>query len=157
MPSSDTSLPRDDETAIRAIMARHAAAWNAHDMDALVADVAPEVVWINVVGMRWEGREQVRRAHEALHRAPMFAHSRVHEVSVDLRPVAPDLVIGISRTAMEGAGPTPDGRPYPAGGSIMTLLYRRDRGIWRIAHAHNTNVDATAAPYDPSRARVDAG
>ena len=57
---------------------------------------------------------------------------------------------------MEGAGPTPDGQPYPAGGSIMTLLFRRDEGIWRIAHAHNTNVDAAAAAHDPGRARVDA-
>ncbi|WP_174291082.1 SgcJ/EcaC family oxidoreductase [Sphingomonas bacterium] len=145
------ALSPDDEAALHAVMARHAAAWNAHDMAALVADMAADVGWINVVGMQWTGREQVRRAHEALHRT-MFATSRLTQMSLELRAVADGLALGINRTMMEGAGPTPDGRPYPAAGSVMTLLFARTDGAWRIVHGHNTNIDARAAAHDPATA-----
>jgi hypothetical protein len=37
-------------------------------MDAFVADTTPNVDWVNIVGMHWEGRETVRKAHVVLHK-----------------------------------------------------------------------------------------
>ena len=46
-----------DRAAVQAVLDRVAQAWNMHDMDAYVADMTPDVDWVNVVGMHWRGRE----------------------------------------------------------------------------------------------------
>lgn len=142
-----------DASAIRAVIARQADAWNRHDMDAFVADTTPDIDWVNIVGMHWEGRETVRRAHAVLHKG-MFAHSRLLPPdSLELRQIAPDVVIAVTVSRIEGAAPTPSGQPYPEGGNILSLVFVRTGQGWRIAHAHNTPIDQEAAPHDPARAR----
>ncbi|WP_375380063.1 SgcJ/EcaC family oxidoreductase [uncultured Sphingomonas sp.] len=140
-----------DHTAIQAILDSQTAAWDAHDMTAFVADMAPDVDWINVVGMHWHGREAVLRAHTAFHKMPMFAHSSMIPGPVEMRGVAPGVILVVDHTRLEGMGPTPGGGTYPTTGSIMTLVFIRQGGRWWIAHGHNTNVDAHAAAHDPSR------
>lgn len=147
--TASVPLAAADEAALHAILARHIDAWNRHDMAALAADLAEDVVWINVVGMEWHGRRQVEAAHAALHRT-MFAQSRLVPGPVALRALAPGVALAVSRTGIEGAGTTPDGRPYPARGGIMTLLFGKSGERWRIIHAHNTNIDAAAAAHDPA-------
>jgi uncharacterized protein (TIGR02246 family) len=82
MSEVSSSVAADDAAAIRAILARQKDAWNRHDMDAFVADTIPDVEWINVVGMHWKGRETVRRAHAALHKARLrtVARSGLHKL-----------------------------------------------------------------------------
>jgi uncharacterized protein (TIGR02246 family) len=141
-----------DANAIRAVIERQADAWNRHDMDAFVADTTPDVDWINIVGMHWEGREAVRQAHAALHKT-MFAHSRLLLTdSLELRQIAPDVIIAVSVRRIEGAAPTPSGQPYPDGGNILTLVFVKTADGWRIVHAHNTPIDRDAARYDPAKA-----
>ena len=140
-----------DRTAIQAILDRQVAAWDAHDMTAFVADMTPDVDWINVVGMHWIGREAVLRAHTAFHKMPMFAHSSLIPGPVEMRGVAPGVILVVDHTKLEGMGPTPGGGTYPTGGSIMTMIVVRHDGRWLIAHGHNTNIDAHAAANDPAR------
>jgi hypothetical protein len=71
-PSTGSPVSVADEAAIHAILDRQTDAWNRHDMGAFVADATPDVDWINVVGMHWQGRETVMKAHALLHKG-MFA------------------------------------------------------------------------------------
>ena len=48
-------VPANDRVAIEKIVAKQADAWNRHDMHAFVADMTPDVDWINIVGMHWQG------------------------------------------------------------------------------------------------------
>lgn len=141
-----------DAKAIRAVIDRQADAWNRHDMDAFVADTTPDVDWVNIVGMHWEGRDTVRKAHAVLHQG-IFAHSRLLPPdSLELREIAPGVVVAVSISRIEGAGPTPSGAPYPEGGNILTLVFVKTDSSWRIAHAHNTPISRTAAAHDPAKA-----
>lgn len=141
-----------DAQAIRAVIERKADAWNRHDMDAFVADTTPDVDWINIVGMHWEGRETVRRAHAVLHKG-IFAHSRLLLPDrVELRQIAPGVIIAVTVSRIEGAAPLPSGAPYPEGGNIMTLVFLKTGAGWRIAHVHNTPIDPNAARHDPANA-----
>ena len=140
-----------DRAAIQAILDRQTAAWDAHDMTAFVVDMTPGVDWINVVGMHWQGREAVLRAHTAFHKMPMFAHTTMIPGAVEMRGVAPGVVLVVDNTRLDGMGPTPGGGAYPTTGSIMTMVFVKQAGRWWIAHGHNTNIDAHAAAHDPSR------
>jgi uncharacterized protein (TIGR02246 family) len=151
-PALSGAMTSQDEAAIQAVIDRQTDAWNRHDMDAFVADTTPDVDWINVVGMHWEGRETVRRAHTVLHKG-IFAHS--HMVRVDkpqLREIAPDVVVAVVQNRIEGAGlKLLSGEPYPTNGNILTLVFVKTEAGWRIAHAHNTSIDQAAAQHDPAK------
>lgn len=142
-----------DATAIRAVIDRQMDAWNRHDMDAFVADTTPDVDWVNIVGMHWEGRETVRRAHAVLHKG-IFAHSRLlPPEGLELREIAPGVVVAVYISRVVDAGPLPSGAPYPGGGNILTEVFVKTDAGWRIAHAHNTPIDPNAAAHDPARAQ----
>jgi hypothetical protein len=70
-----------------------------------------------------------------------------------LRKIAPDVVIAVKLSRIEGAGPLPNGAPYPSGGNIMTFVCVRTSQGWRITHAHNTSIDRDAARDGPPNAR----
>ena len=151
--SQASEVAAADAAAIRAVIERQREAWNRHDMDAYVVDMTPDVDWINIVGMHWKGRETVRKAHAALHKG-IFAHSQsMPPESVELREIAPGVVVAIKISRIEGAAPTADGKPYPEGGNILTLVFVKTDSGWRIAHAHNTPISREAAAHDPAKAQ----
>lgn len=147
------ALAPADHAAIEAAIAAQTDAWNRHDMHAFAAVLTPDADWINVVGMHWRGREAIERAHAALHAMPLFAHSRLIPGETTMRALSPDVVLVVERSAMEGAGPTPGGGAYPTGGAIGTFLFVRTAAGWRIAHGHNTTIDAAATAHDPGARR----
>jgi uncharacterized protein (TIGR02246 family) len=117
------------------------------------SDTTPDVDWVNIVGTHWEGREAVRRAHAELHKG-IFAHSRLLlPDSLELRKIAPDVVIAMKVSRIEVAGPLPNGAPYPSGGNILTFVFVRTSQGWRITHAHNTSIDRDAARNGPPKAQ----
>ena len=140
-----------DRIAIESIVTRQADAWNRHDMHAFVADMTPDVDWINIVGMHWQGRETVERAHAGLHRLPLFANSRMEPGELEMRALSPDVILAVEHSRVEGAGPTPGGEPYPSSGTIGTFLFVRRATGWQLAHGHNTTIDARATGNDPAR------
>ncbi len=150
------SISAPDAEAIDAVLARKTDAWNRHDMDAFVADTLPDVEWVNVVGMHWKGRDAVRKAHIAFHKG-MFATSRLLPPDKKaMREIAPGVVIVVQEGRIEGVGMTPGGTPYPADGNVMTLILVKTAeanaaGEWRIAHVHNTNINAMAVAHDPAK------
>jgi uncharacterized protein (TIGR02246 family) len=121
-----------DASAIRAVIDRQRDAWNRHDMDAFVADTTPDVDWVNIVGIHWEGRETVRRAHAVLHKG-IFALSRLLPPELlELREIAPGVVVAVFISRVEGAGALPGGAPYPDGGQYPDRSICKDRH--RLAH-----------------------
>lgn len=149
---ADAPLTAADDAAIRQVFARQTDAWNHHDMDAFVAETTPDVDWVNVVGMHWQGRDSVRRAHVAFHKG-MFSQSRLlPPETLTVRALAPGVALAVYESRIEGVGLTPGGTPYPADGAIMTMVLVKTPTGWRIAHAHNTNINAMAVAHDPARA-----
>ncbi len=140
-----------DSAAIATVLDHLTEAWNVHDMDAFVAETTPDVDWVNVVGMHWKGRAAVRKAHIAFHKS-MFAKSTLMPPKInEMRELGPGVVLVVYISKIEGVGPTPGGTPYPGDGAIMSMMLVKTPEGWRIAHAHNTNINAMAVAHDPAR------
>ena len=151
-PVLAASISPAETAAIQQVLMHQTDAWNAHDMEAFVAETTPDVDWVNVVGMHWEGRAAVRKAHVAFHKG-MFAKSTMMPADItDMRSLAPGVVLVVYTSKIEGVGLTPGGTPYPTDGAIMTMVVVKTPEGWRIAHAHNTNINAMAVAHDPARA-----
>jgi ketosteroid isomerase-like protein len=70
---------------------------------------------------------------------------------VEMREIAPNVVIETHVNRLEGVALRPDGKPYPDDGNLITMVFVKSGGAWRIAHAHNGHIDKQAAAYDPAK------
>ncbi len=71
-----------DRAQVRALVERQARAWERADVDGIVADFAPDVLFISPGG-RWQGRQAVRGAAEAFFSAATDVRVVVTRVLLD--------------------------------------------------------------------------
>jgi uncharacterized protein (TIGR02246 family) len=120
------------------VVAAFAEAWNRHDMAAFAELFAHDAEFVNVVGMWWRGKSEIRAAHEFTH-ATMFKASRLKMLEVSVRLPAPELALARSRWLLEGHV-APDGSALPARKGILALLVELDTGKGLIVDAQNTDI-----------------
>lgn len=112
--------------------------WNRHDMNAFAELFAPEAEFVNVVGLWWKGREEIKKAHELTH-ATIFRNSRLMLADVSVRFPHENIAIARSRWVLEGHV-SPEGAPLPARhGILLNILYRNLAG-WLIIDSQNTDT-----------------
>jgi uncharacterized protein (TIGR02246 family) len=138
-----------DHADIQTWLDQHAAAWNANDVPGMYTRAAPDLHWVNVVGMHWRGLPAVIHAHE------VFFSIMFHDVSNTLLGVdsiveiAPDVRICVARWVL-GDYTTPSGDRIVAETNRMTLVFTgRDDGLL-LRHVANLRIDADAARHDPA-------
>ncbi|RXH58551.1 SgcJ/EcaC family oxidoreductase [Granulicella sibirica] len=142
------TLAPADETAIRAVLDRQIESWNHHDMKAYVADMTPDVEWVNVVGMWWRGRDEVYQAHEKYHQTIFKTRNLSPWKQVAIRPITPDVAVVTAFGDAEGFTGN-GGRVFPPSTSALTFVFVHRDGRWLITEAHNTTVDPLAAAGNP--------
>jgi len=127
-----------DTSKVTGVVNAFAAAWNRHDMEAFAQLFAADAEFVNVVGLWWKGRAEIRQAHEATH-ASMFKNSRLTILDTSVRFPLPQLAIARSRWRLEGhVGP--DGQALPPRTGILLNVLTVDDGSWVIIDSQNTDV-----------------
>jgi uncharacterized protein (TIGR02246 family) len=111
---------------------------------------APNVHWVNVKAMPWQGFEEVDRAHRVYFDL-MFKGVQQKLIAVEsLTQIALTVVVAVVHWHMD-AFKTPSGEIAPPHVSRMTLVYLKLADGWKIAHGANIDIDAQAARFDPIR------
>lgn len=127
-----------DTSAITGVVDAFADAWNRHDMEALAGLFATDAEFVNVVGLWWKGREEIRRAHEVTH-AGMFKNSRLTILDTSVRFPLPRLAIARSHWRLEGhVGP--EGQALPPRTGILLNVLAMDGKMWAIIDSQNTDI-----------------
>lgn len=130
-------MPDDPSKVVRVVDA-FADAWNRHDMAAFARLFAPDAEFVNVVGLWWKGREEIRKAHELTH-ASIFRNSRLTLLETSVRFPSPQFAIARSRWRLDGhASPGGDALP-PRTGILVNVLAAGDGG-WSIIDSQNTDI-----------------
>lgn len=132
----------DTTAEIEKVVHAFAECWNRHDIVAFGDLFAPDAEFVNVVGMWWKGREEIRRAHELTH-ATLFRNSRLTISSVAIRCPREDLAIARARWILEGHV-SPEGAALPTRTGILLNILARDASGWSIIDSQNTDVVAGA-------------
>jgi uncharacterized protein (TIGR02246 family) len=140
-------LSKEDDAAIRKVIAGIEEAWNAHDMNAYGKLFREDADWINIVGMHWRGRDAVMAAHIAFHEGN-FKDNRMKLDAVETRSLGNEFAIAVA-TMTHDAFVAPDGRTFPKAQNRCTHVLAKGPGGWKIVHGHNVQVDAEAAKHDP--------
>ncbi len=112
--------------------------WNRHDMNAFAELFAPDAEFVNVVGLWWKGRDEIKKAHEFTH-ATMFKNSRLTITDVSVRFPVASIAMARSRWVLEGHV-SPEGAPLPPRTGILLSVLARSSGVWSIIDAQNTDI-----------------
>jgi uncharacterized protein (TIGR02246 family) len=135
-------------TKVRAVLDGWAAAWNAADITAMWKLGIDDVHWVNIVGMHWRGKAEVKAAHQAFFNQMFKGRSaRLDEVeSIEALPGG--VVVTVVRWSMGGFR-QPDGLMRPPGKDRMSLVMVPRGDSLAIAHGANISIDPVAAQFDP--------
>ncbi len=128
----------DATAAVTALVHAFADCWNRHDMEAFAGLFAPDAEFVNVVGLWWKGRAEIRRAHELTH-ATLFKKSRLTIIEVSVRFPAPAVAIARCRWRLEGHV-SPEGAPLPTRRGILVHVLAESSEGWRIIDSQNTDI-----------------
>ncbi len=140
--------PDADATAIKAIITRMDEDWNRHDMKAWTADMTDDVEWINIVGMQWKGKADVFKAHDIYHHT-IFKDRKLYPAqNLELRQVAPNVVVASFVTPADGFTMT-NGTVVPPNRNVLSEVFVKQGGRWWIAEGHNTAIDEAAIKRNP--------
>jgi uncharacterized protein (TIGR02246 family) len=156
-PALGQSSNPTEEKAVLATIQAMQQSWTNHNYDDIANWTTPDVDWVNIVGMRWQGREAMQLAHQTYHRG-MFKQTPWTLKQVTIRFVRPDVAIAHLLSHI-GAFYPPDGVDHgtnkrPAGDDLATLVLVKQGGKWLLTAGENVVVDQQAALNNPvSRSR----
>ncbi len=128
----------NDEVGVSAIVHGFEDAWNRHDMDAFAKLFATDADFVNVRGVRWVGREEITKAHAAVH-TTIFKASTLKIGETTIRFLKPDIATARSVCALTGQM-LPNGQVAPMRTVILTHVMVRTDGHWLIVLTQNTDI-----------------
>ena len=128
----------NDETGVRSVVRGFEDAWNHHDMNALSSLFASDADFVNVIGMRWIGREAIKQAHAATH-ATIFKNSTLTIGDTTVRFLTPDIAIARSIWSLSGQTDRA-GKEEATRTGILTHVLTRTAGHWVIVISQNTDI-----------------
>ena len=112
-------------------------AWMARDAARLAALFIADADFVNVVGIWWEDRGAIERAHDyALN--SFFSVSRLTVGRVKVRRLG-DTAVVHARIRLTGQR-APDGTEAGARSTVMVFVLHRDSTAWRCVAAQNTDI-----------------
>jgi uncharacterized protein (TIGR02246 family) len=142
-----TALSKEDDKAVRKVIAGFGDAWNTHDMKAFSKLFREDAEWINVVGMHWHGRDAIVAATTAFHET-IFKNNQMKIDSLETRSLGAGYAIAVATITVDGFT-TPSGQVRPKSQDRETFVLVKGPEGWKLAHGHNTVIDADAAKHDP--------
>ena len=148
MTTEASAATRDDPAKVRRLADRYAAAWNASDMDAMSRLYAPDIHWVNIVGMHWQGKAQVDRAHRVYFDIMFKGVPLTFEAIESAVALPGGAVVAVLRWSV-GAFKTPFGQQVPPSRDRMSLVLIPEGDGLVIAHGANVQIDEMAQRSDP--------
>ncbi|WDF47830.1 SgcJ/EcaC family oxidoreductase [Chryseobacterium sp. KACC 21268] len=152
--TSVLGFSQTDEKAIQAQITQMVSDWNTHEFKNMDSYMTDDVEWVNIVGMWWKGRAEVKAAHQGNFGA-FFKGVPFKQKSLKTRFLTKDVAVATLISSVGEFFP-PDGIDHgnnkmPASDDILTLVFVKQNGKWLIASGQNTVVDARAANNNPSK------
>ena len=136
-----------DEKAIKDVAFKFEKAWNEHNMDAMFDLFTEDAEWVNIVGMYWVGRANVKKAHQDFH-ATMFKNTPLKIDEITVRKITSDTAVAVLNLSM-GDFTTPSGETIKNSKDRLSLILVKQKNRWLIAHGHNTVIDTRAEQSNP--------
>ena len=135
---------REDEEAIRKIIAEMTEGFNKHDAKAATRMYTPDADLVTVRGEVMKGAAEMEKGLAAIF-ATRAKEATLQTLDVTIRFIRPDVAIAQVTNELSGLV-SPDGQKLPAHRELSMRIFVKDGGTWRITAFHNTMVRPFGAP-----------
>lgn len=126
----------------KSVLSRFQQAWNAHDAEALAEIFVNDAHFINVTGLWWSNKTEIRKAH-AFGFEKIFGNSTMTVGRTEVRMLGEDHAVVHARVTVTGQS-TPDGQEAGARRTVFTFVVARlsdaQGSYWKAVAAQNTDV-----------------
>jgi uncharacterized protein (TIGR02246 family) len=141
------TFAQTDEMAIEKQVDQLVSDWNTHDFKNMDTYTTEDVEWVNIVGMWWQGRTEVKTSAQNIF-GNIFKNVQFTKKSVKVRLLTQDVAIA-NLICHVGESFPPDGINHgnnrmPEADDILTLVYVKKNGKWLISAGQNTVRDPKA-------------
>jgi uncharacterized protein (TIGR02246 family) len=122
--------------------------WNTHDFKNMDTYTTEDVEWVNIVGMWWKGRTEVKMAHQGMFDR-IFKGVPFTKKSTKIRFLTPEVAV-VNLIVHVGEFFPPDGLNHgtnkmPEADDLLTLVFVKKNGQWLLSAGQNTVIDARAS------------
>ena len=138
-PKPSAAHSEDATASVKSVVASLAESWNRHDMAAFAAAFCDDADFVNVIGMRWHGRQEIETKHAQTHRT-IFRNSVLQIIEVTVRFLTPTIALAHARTELKGAESLREPVVPEVRRTLLTCVLMKDADRWLIAAAHNTDI-----------------
>ena len=120
--------------------------WNSHDAQAYSRLFAEDADFVNVVGMRAQGRTEIERFHRPTF-ATMFAQSKITFTDIRISYLRPDIATVDAEWEMANAkDPAGNLIPYRRGLANAVAIYESGEWLFKVFHNQDLPTTALQAP-----------
>ena len=127
---------RDDEDAIRAVIAATTDAFSRHDAKAWVTFCTPDAQLVTVRGESMNGVGEIEKGLTTIFQT-RGRNVTLKTLGVTLRFIRPDVALAHVTNELSGLV-GPDGQTLPSHQELSIRVLVTDQGAWRITAFHNT-------------------
>jgi uncharacterized protein (TIGR02246 family) len=142
------SFAQNDVEAIEKNVNQLVSDWNSHDFKNMDTYTTEDVEWINIVGMWWKGRTEVKMAHQGMFDR-IFKGVPFTKKNIKIRFLTQDVAVA-NLIVHVGEFFPPDGinhgtNKMPEADDLLTLVFVKKNGQWLLSAGQNTVIDARAS------------
>jgi uncharacterized protein (TIGR02246 family) len=141
MNQTATSTPATEaKSKIEAVLAALQESWNHHDMAAFANQFAANADFVNVLGLRLQGRHAIEAQHVAIHKT-FFRNSQLETLDQTIRFLTPQVALAHVAWQMTGhKTPAIKNWQLPAERKgVFTAVLTSEGDAWQITALHNTD------------------
>jgi uncharacterized protein (TIGR02246 family) len=138
-PKPSAAHSKDATASVKSVVASLAESWNRHDMMAFAAAFAENADFVNVIGMHWQGRQEIEAKHTVTHRK-IFRNSTLQIIDQSVRFLSPSIALAHVSTELKGAESLRERVAPETRRSLLTCVLVKEADRWLITAAHNTDI-----------------
>ena len=135
---------RQDEEAIKKVIARTTEAFNRHDAKEFVRFYTSDAELVTVRGERMKGSAEIERGLAAIFAARASA-ATLKTLDVTVRFIRPDVAVAHVTNELSGLV-SPVGEQLPAHRELSIRVLVKEQGRWLVTGFHNTIVRPFESP-----------
>ena len=142
--NAQSPTSRENEEAIKKVIAGTTEAFNKHDAKAFARFYTPDAELVTVRGERMKGTAEIEKGLAAIF-ATRATATTLKTFDVSIRFIKPDVAVAHVTNEMSGVVNT-EGEKIPSHRELSIRVLVKDKGTWRVTAFHNTIISTPQAP-----------
>jgi len=121
------------------IPARFVSGWNNRDVDELVSIFVEDAEFVNVVGLWWQNKAQIRKAHDYGLRV-IFKDSVIKIQKTKVTYLTEEVAVVHVKMMLRNQSPIQEVNVPQIRQNVMSFVVQKFESEWKCISAHNTDI-----------------